>query len=494
MQAPKPFPAPAEPDLAGASEGGTPALPLRPPARDLRFRLRAAGVEPALRLVGCALALALREVWGLVGDLWRNAASRQSRRAARRRAYGRRVAETLGDLRGAFVKLGQFAALRYDLVPEWLREGLATLHDRVPPLPVARIREEVERELGRPLPELFASFAPEPLGAASIAQVHHARLHDGREVAVKVQHPWLEASLPADLALVRAAIGLATRIAGRGREAGARLFEEFARALREELDFAHEAEVAGEIAANLAFEPQVVVPAIVPSHTTRRVLTMSYHPALRITDRAALEARGVSPRAVLEILARAYAKQVFVDGLFHADPHPGNLFVLDEPGAGERPRVLFVDFGLSRRLEPELRREMRQGIYALLQRDLDGFVGGMQRMGMIAPGAEPGVREAVRAMFERLSREGAAGPLGLSGGQVLSLKDEAKRLLQETPGLQLPNDLLLYARTLSYLFALGAELDPDVDLMRLSLPYLLRFLAQPAGPPATSGARATGAA
>jgi ubiquinone biosynthesis protein len=203
---------------------------------------------------------------------------------------------------------------------------------------------------------------------------------------------------------------------------------------------------------------------------------MSFAPAVRIDDRAGLARLGVAPRAPLEILARAYAKQVFVDGVFHADPHPGNLFVLDEPEAGARPRVLFVDFGLSKRLSPELRRELRLGIYALLQRDLDAFVGGMQRMTMIAPGAEGAVRAAVASMFERMAG-GGASPLGLSGAGVMALKDEAKLLLQSTPGLQLPNDLLLYAKTLSYLFALGERLDPEVDLMKLTVPYLLKFLA-----------------
>ena len=452
--------------------------------RGLRFKLRTSGVGPALLLTACVVELAVREGLGRVGDLLAGAPSRAARRAARHRRAGGRVAALLGGLKGPYVKLGQFAALRYDVLPAWLREGLSGLHDRVPPLPFASVLAVVERELGRPLGEAFLRFEPEPLGSASIAQVHRALLPGGEDVAVKVQHPWLEASLSSDLSLLRVLLSLWTRITGRNRETGHRLFDEFAATLREELDFEREAAVATEIAENLSFEPQIVVPAIVASHTTRRVLTMRYHPAVGILDRAGLDRLGVAKGAVLEVLARAYAKQVFVDGLFHADPHPGNLFVIDEPGASSRPRVLFVDFGLSRRLDPVLRREMRQGLFALLQRDLEGFVGGMDRMGMIAPGAQAGVRSAVATMFERLQREGTT-PLGLSGGQVLSMKDEAKRLLEETPGLQLPNDLLLYAKTLSYLFQLGAALDPQVDLLRISVPYLLRFLAErPAEAPA----------
>jgi predicted unusual protein kinase regulating ubiquinone biosynthesis (AarF/ABC1/UbiB family) len=410
---------------------------------------------------------ALGELAGVVGD---GGARRDRYRA---RAAGRVVA-ALGALKGPYAKLGQFAAIRHDLLPASATEALAALRDRVPALPFPRIRRAVEQDLGRPLEALFAEFDPEPLGAASIAQVHRGRLADGRSVAVKVQYPWLAASLRADLAIVRGLLALwARRTAGTEPQ---RLFEEFASGLVEELDFVREARVAAEIAENLSQDERVVVPRIVASHSAARVLTMEYLPAIPITDRAGLARLGVAPRALLEILARAYATQVFVDGLFHADPHPGNLFVIDEPGAAARPRLLFIDFGLSRRLAPELRHELRQALFAVVKRDLDAFVASMDRLRMIAPGARAGVREAVARMFERMAEEG--GALGVGGGQVLALKDEAKALLQQTPGLQLPNDLLLYAKTMTYVFALGAELDPQVDMMKLTLPYLLQFLAQ----------------
>jgi len=430
----------------------------------------------------CAIGIACTLAAGAVADLFAAPGERATRREARRASLARRVAALLGDLKGAYVKAGQFAALRYDALPAGARSAFEGLQDRVAPLPFETVRGVVEAELGAPLEASFAAFDPTPLGAASMAQVHHARLHDGSEVAVKVQHPWLAASLPADVALLHRLYriwawfsdrrGTATR---RGVDRS-RLFAEFSAGLAEELDFAREAAMAGEIAANLASDAQIVVPAVVARLSTRRVMTMAYHPAVPLLDRARLDALGVRPQDVLEVLARAYAKQVFVDGLFHADPHPGNLFVIDEPTARTKPRVLFVDFGLSKRLEPALRRELRLGIYALLQRDLEGFVAGMARMEMIAPGAEPGVRAAVARMFERMAGAGGS-PLGLSGAGVLGLKDDAKALLQETDGLQLPNDLLLYAKTLSYLFGLGERLDPNVDLMKLTVPYLLKFLA-----------------
>ncbi|NNL68136.1 MAG: AarF/ABC1/UbiB kinase family protein [Myxococcales bacterium] len=392
----------------------------------------------------------------------------------RRVAAIRRTVATLGELKGAFVKAGQFAAVRLDLVPPEAQPLLASLRDRVPARPLAEVRAVVEAELGGRLEDHFAAFAPEPLGAASIGQVHRARLHDGTPVAVKVQYPWLSRSLRADLAWLR--FGL--RRLGRrgGRFDAERLFEEFSRGMAEELDFEREADSARAIAANLAGDAQIVVPDVHPALSTRRVLTMTYHPCVPVTDAAGLARLGVAGADVVAIVARAYAKQVFVDGRFHADPHPGNLFVLDEPEAARRPRVLFVDFGLSRTLDPTLRAEIRKAMYALMQRDASAFVAGMERMDMIAPGAAPGVVAAVDEMFERLS--GVDAPLGLGGAQVLSLKDQAKALLQDTPGVQLPNDLLLYARTMAYVFGLGQELAPEADVMKLCVPPLLQFLAE----------------
>ena len=428
------------------------------------------------RLLACGLAVAGDAVGVALAAPFTSGEIRAARWRAWRERSTQRLAEVLGALKGAFVKAAQFAAHRHDVLPGSAARALAKLRDEVPPLAFDRVRETVEGELGAPLQELFAEFDPAPLGAASVAQVHAARLPGGEPVAVKVQYPWLARALPADLAIVRALLALAAKL-GRLRAVDrARVFDEFASGLREELDFEREAAAAREIGRNLAHDAQIVVPRVVESHSSRRVLTMSRVPAVRLSDAPGLARLGVAPRAVLEIVVRAYAKQIFVDGLFHADPHPANLLVLDEPGASERPRLLFVDFGLSRRLDPALRREMRLGIHALVKRDPDAFLAGMDRLGMIAPGAHAAVRAAVERMFGRIGAE--SGALGIAGSHVLSLKDEAKELLWSTPGLQLPNDLLLFAKTLSYVFALGRELDPDTDLMRLTLPYLIQFLAE----------------
>ncbi len=451
------------------------ALESRRPVGEGGFALRTRGIEATCSLAAMAMGWGIRHALGRVGDAFRSAPARRQRRTDRSLRSTARLVRTLGRLKGAYVKAGQFASVRHDLVPAATAEALVALQDRVPPLPFETIRRVVESELGAPLATLFPEFEPTPLGAASIAQVHRALLPDGREVAVKVQYPWVRASLAADLRMLRRIVRLGLRATGRQVPDLDTLLEEFRSGLVEELDFEREAQVASEIAANLSDDPQIAVPAIVAERSSSRVLTMTYCRTLKIGDVGALDARGIPRDEVLRVLARAYAKQVFADGLFHADPHPGNLFVVDEPGASETPRVLFVDFGLSKRLSPALRSDLRLGIYALLQSDLDAFVQRMDAMGMIAPGAHEGVREAVGRMFERIREQG--GALGVPGRAILGLKDQAKELLRETPGVQLPNDLLLYARTLTYLFALGDQLAPEVDLVKLSTPYLLQFLA-----------------
>jgi ubiquinone biosynthesis protein len=476
---------PRTPNPEAEGEGETPPISprglsaashlLRRAGREKGFRRRTSGLEAAVRIGAFVSALALRHGLGRLGDAFVAASQRPRRRAARMATTARASVGMLGALKGAFVKAGQFASVRHDVLPQAAVAVLSELQSRVPPLPFETIRERVEAELGASLASLFENFEHEPLGAASIAQVHRARLPGGEIVAVKVQYPWVRAALPADLAVLGFCLRVGSWWLGRPIPDRDALLHEFRRGLLEELDFTREAHFAEEIARNLADEPQIAVPRIVASHSTSQVLTMTAYDTIPVSPRAGLEARGISPARVLELLGRAYAKQIFADGLFHADPHPGNLFVIDEPDAATRPRVLFVDFGLSKRLSPELRRDLRQGIYALLQSDLDGFVERMDTMGMIAPGAHEGVRQSVAAMFERLRESG--GALSLPGQQLLGLKEEAKQLLRETPGLQLPNDLLLYARTLTYLFALGEQLAPEVDLLKLSTPYLLKFLA-----------------
>ena len=397
-------------------------------------------------------------------------------RAERDTAAGRRVAETLGRLRGIYTKLGQHLATRVDALSDEFRAPLDALTEAAPAVPFAAIRAEIERSLGSA--RRFVWIDPEPLGTASIAQVHRARLASGAQVAIKVRHPELTPErIERDLRDLRRVIPLLRPWL---RPAIAReLLDEVGIALRRELDFELEGRVAEQVAAALAADPRVLVPRVHWEATARSVLTLDYVPRVRLDDRAALAARGAAPEECLAIVVDAYGRQVFGDGLFHADPHIGNLYLVDAAGP---PRVLVLDFGLAERLSPEVREELRLGLQALLKRDADGLLAGLGRLGAVLPGREPQARAALEAALAA----GAAGALGANVAGIQALKELGKRLVRESGAFRIPRELLLWARTLAYVYNLSERIAPGADPMRLFLPHLLRFVT--ASPPA---ARAT---
>ena len=412
----------------------------------------------ARTLLRAGLLLALRDLGPFGG--------RRSR-AERDTAAGQRLADALGSLRGLYTKLGQHLAPRVDALSDEFRAPLDALHQSAPPVPFPVIRGELERGLGSA--RLFAWIDPEPLGTASIAQVHRARLRSGADVAVKVRHPELSpAGLERDLARLRRALPL-LRPWLSPRD-GRALLQELGRALVRELDFELEGRTAEQIATAFASDSRVLVPRVHWEVTSTSVLTLDYVPRVRLDDPAALAARGVSPEACLAIVVDAYGRQVFGDGLFHADPHVGNLYLLDDPD--RPPRVLFLDFGLAERLAPEVREELRLGLQALLRRDVDSLLAGLSRLQAVIPGRE---REA-RAALESALAAGASNALGAGVAAIQSLKQLGKQLVRESRAFRIPRDLLLWARTLAYVYNLGERIAPGADPMRLFLPHLLRFI------------------
>jgi len=412
----------------------------------------------ARTLLRAGLLLALRDLGPFGG--------RRSR-AERDTAAGQRLADALGSLRGLYTKLGQHLATRVDALSDEFRAPLDALHQSAPPVPFPVIRGELERGLGSA--RLFAWIDPEPLGTASIAQVHRARLRSGADVAVKVRHPELSpAGLERDLARLRRALPL-LRPWLSPRD-GRALLQELGRALVRELDFELEGRTAEQIATAFASDSRVLVPRVHWEVTSTSVLTLDYVPRVRLDDPAALAARGVSPEACLAIVVDAYGRQVFGDGLFHADPHVGNLYLLDDPD--RPPRVLFLDFGLAERLAPEVREELRLGLQALLRRDVDSLLAGLSRLQAVIPGRE---REA-RAALESALAAGASNALGAGVAAIQSLKQLGKQLVRESRAFRIPRDLLLWARTLAYVYNLGERIAPGADPMRLFLPHLLRFI------------------
>jgi ubiquinone biosynthesis protein len=416
--------------------------------------------SPGRTLARAALLVALRDL-GPLG------AGRS--RAERDTAAGQRVAEALGSLRGIYTKLGQHLATRVDTLSDEFRAPLDALHESAPPVPFAEIRAEIARGLGSL--QRFSWIDPEPLGTASIAQVHRARLRAGAEVAVKVRHPELTPErVEADLRRLRRALPL-LRPWLRPDDARA-LLDEVAHALRRELDFELEGRSAEQIAVYFASDSRVVVPRVHWEASGRNVLTLDYVPRVRLDDPAALAARNVSADSCLAIVVDAYGRQVFGDGLFHADPHVGNLYLVDSQDP--QPRILFLDFGLAERLSPEVREELRLGLQSLLKRDVAALLAGLVRLGAVTPGRETDARAALEAALEA----GAAGALGANVAAIQSLKQLGKRLVRESGAFRIPRELLLWARTLAYVYNLAERIAPQTDPMRLFLPHLLRFVTE----------------
>src|SRR5258707_9291699 len=285
-----------------------------------------------------------------------------------------RVLETAASLGGALIKACQFASTRPDLLPAIYIRTLAPLEDRMPPRSWSDIEKAITRELGQSPADVFANIEQEPVAAASIAQVHRARLHDGREVAVKVQYPDIENLVATDLTVLEQIVKAIARLAPAIQLQP--IVDYLQETLPLELDFRHEAESMTALRTALAHRSDVLIPTAVPELSTEHLLVMDYIEGIKITDREALEQAGISPHEVAWLLNDLYADQMLHLGILHADPHPGNLLV--QPG----PRLVLLDHGLTAPLAPSLVDALRKMVQALNVGDFDGLTGALAEAGL----------------------------------------------------------------------------------------------------------------
>ncbi len=381
-----------------------------------------------------------------------------------------RLRLTLERLGPTFVKAGQMLALRPDYVPLEYAEALRGLHAHVAPFPSAEAVAIVEAELGAPLGALYAEFDREPFAAASLAQVHRARLFDGREVAVKVQRPGIRVQVERDLALLATLARRFERhqpasVAFRPSEAVA----ELAQYTRRELDFRREARTAERLRQLFAGDDRVVIPAVISDRSSERVLTTEFLAGLPPEPAAALRRAGIDPEAVLRAGAAAMLRQVFQFGLFHADPHPGNILFL--PG----DRIGFVDFGMFGRLDPSERRRMAFLFWALADGDYEAVGGQLLRLSEYLPGADPAGFQA--ALADTVEDWFGGGAADFSIARLLL----SELALGARYGIVFPRGLMLLARALVNLEATAMIVDPHLNLAELANPLLpeLRHILRP---------------
>jgi aarF domain-containing kinase len=369
------------------------------------------------------------------------------------------------DLRGLILKGCQFLGSRADVLPREYVEVLSRLQDRVPPKPLSVVKDVVERELARPLGSVFRSFSVRPIASASLAQVHEAELVDGRRVAVKVQYPEVAALVRSDLANLRflfRAVGVFEREFDLMP-----LLDELGSYLPRELDFVNEGHNAETIAAFFVDHPEVVVPKIYWEWTTRRVLVMEFMSGIKITDVEALRSAHVDLDRVTQILVEAFCRQILTHGFFHADPHPGNLLV--QP---EGPRLVLLDFGLSKDLPPRFREGIVALALAMIRDDADGLGNALVDLGFETKSGDRGSLMAVARFFLDFARRFRAQPY--ADPQMFDqLNDEIPEMIRSNPIVRVPSHVVLIGRVLGLLSGLGRTLDSHVDLLRTILPYAL---------------------
>ena len=362
------------------------------------------------------------------------------------------LANDLEALGPTFVKLGQILSTRADLLPVPYLEALSRLQDNVDPFPFSEVEAIVQQELGVRLSKAFTEFDPQPLAAASLGQVHRAALRDGRAVAVKVQRPGIRETIAEDLEALAQAAELADKHTAIGRRYRfSELVEEFRRSLVRELDYRQEAENLRLLGTNLERFPRLVVPQPVEAYSTSRVLTMDYVRGRKITDVGPMARLDIDGEALADELFRAYLHQILVDGIFHADPHPGNVFITEDG------RLALLDLGMVGRLTPAMQEKLLKLVLAIADGRGEEAAATIAGMSEKLDGFDE--RALVRAVSTQVSAHRGAKVSDLQVGRlVLQVSHDAG-----TAGVRVPPELALLGKTLLHLDEIGRSLAPQFD-------------------------------
>ncbi|MGB9956286.1 ABC1 kinase family protein [Haloferax prahovense] len=367
--------------------------------------------------------------------------------------------ESLLTLGPTFIKLGQLLSTRPDILPPEYIEVLGSLQDDVPAAPWDESKAVLEAELG-PVEEAFDAFDTEPISGASLGQVYVAE-YEGEKVAVKVRRPGIEDLVEADLRVIRWSMPLLMRFIGEGRAFSLEnLADEFAKTIREEMDYDEEAETLVEIQENFADDDTLVIPEPIPERSDDRVLTMEYLPGTKINNIDALDDLGVDRTELATNLQRIYLQMIVEDGVFHADPHPGNLSVTDDG------RIIFYDFGMHGEVDPFIQDKIVEFYIAVANQDVDGILDTLIEMGTLSPNVD---RQVMGDVME-LAIADARGD-DIEQYRVNQILEQVESTIYEFP-LRLPRNLALVLRVAGVVEGVCVTLDPEFDFISVATDYL----------------------
>jgi predicted unusual protein kinase regulating ubiquinone biosynthesis (AarF/ABC1/UbiB family) len=381
------------------------------------------------------------------------------------------LSNRLINLGPTFIKIGQALGTRADLLPLAYVKELSTLQDQVPAFSTAEAFARIESELGRSLQECYAEIDSEPVASASLGQVYRARLSSGEEVAVKVQRPDLEQIISFDVAILYRLVKLTNRFFPKANENAdwEGMLREFHTTVFEEMDYVKEGRNADRFRYNFRTWNVIRVPRIFWSHTSRRVLTLEFVRGTKVTDVEGLRARRISAVKTNRLLVRTYLKQLLEDGFFHADPHPGNLLVMDSG------HLAFFDFGMVGRITPKLQSQMIDAFFHVVARDVHGLGQDIINLNFLKPGVDP---ETVRPVVESLFKL----YLNLKLGEVKfkELTYDLAEVVYEYP-FRLPANFTYIMRALMTLEGIGIVTDPEFSFFETAKPYAKEFMLRREG-------------
>ncbi len=379
------------------------------------------------------------------------------------------------------IKLGQFLSSRADLLPEQALAALSSLQDEVPPAPFSHVVSVLETELGKPVEQVFSVLERKCTAAASLGQVHKAVLAStGEEVAVKVQRPNIDQLVSMDLSTLKFVIWVINRFVDTSEFIDLMaVYREFKRTVYEEIDYVTETANAKRFKEMFKDDPSIYIPGVYEDYTTRRVLVLEWIDGIKINDYAAIEAAGVSRLEVAKRTVRAYFYQFFNEGFFHADPHPGNIFVLPEGKAdkkvtvSEGPVIAFVDFGMVGSLTKNMKKSLKELFLSFVSRDSRALVRALNKLGFIGEGANMAAMErGVSLMMEQY--------YGMSLGEardmdIPEVAQDVENMLYGQP-FQIPAQFAFTGRAIGVLVGVTTGLSPDFNFVEVATPYARKFL------------------